>query len=348
MIEGHGDDIYAYGDSIRHNFSSNILSGVSHAGLSAHLGLYAVNLGSYPEPQPLSLEKILAEKLGVPPENVMVTNGATEAIYVIAHTYTGAVSRIVVPTFSEYEDACRLYGHAVSFVDSPIEKPIGICRDWDERCGNERSCFWICNPNNPTGKVMDKKLLKRLADENPATVHIIDQAYSDYTSKPVLDVSEAVDAENIVLLGSFTKRFSVPGLRVGYAVGCRKLMDDIKRFRMPWSVSSPAIEGAKYLLGHTDDYKIDCVALHSEAVRLAAAFRKIGIEVADTDCNFILCRLPNGFACDLKKWLVGRYGILIRDASNFHGLTASHFRVAAQSREENDLLISAVREWVAQ
>ncbi|MDE6458869.1 MAG: hypothetical protein K2L31_09780, partial [Muribaculum sp.] len=73
----------------------------------------------------------------------------------------------------------------------------------------------------------------------------------------------------------------------------------------------------------------------------------VGIEVADTDCNFILCRLPGSrSASELKEWLVDNHGMLIRDASNFHGLGAQHFRVAVQSPEADDLLVNAIKEWM--
>ncbi len=116
---------------------------------------------------------------------------------------------------------------------------------------------------------------------------------------------------------------------------------------MPWSVGGISISGAEYLIEHKDSYAIDSEGLHREALRLAEAFGEIGIDVCETDCNFILCRLPEGRRADeLKECLVERVGILIRDASNFEGLDSRCFRVAAQGREENDLLIKALKEWI--
>ncbi|MCM1076336.1 MAG: aminotransferase class I/II-fold pyridoxal phosphate-dependent enzyme [Bacteroides sp.] len=334
MIEGHGDDIYRYGEAVRHNFSTNIFSAVDHSGLMRHLSGMTECLRTYPEPTPESVEKILAAEAGVERECVMVTNGATEAIYLIAQMLRGAKSAIVIPTFREYQDACRLHEHEVTFVRS-ID---GIPAD--------SNAVWLCDPNNPTGRVTDKGELLGLIDRMPETVFIIDRAYSDYTSLPLPEACEVVGRPNVILLQSLTKRFAVPGLRIGYAIGNPIVISRLMQFRMPWSVNSLAIEGAKYLLAHADDYPINAVRLHEEALRIGKALSEFGVRATETDCNFLLCELPWGTAADLKNYLVSRYGILIRDASNFEGLGERHFRVAAQSADENDLLIKAIESWM--
>lgn len=335
MLEGHGDDIYAYEGLVKYNFSSNILSGVDHSGLTSYLSRCHFDLGRYPKPLPLSLEKELAEWLGVPPECVMVTNGATDAIYTIAFRYSGSDSMIISPTFSEYEDACQMYGHRISYADS--------LKSLSER-GYE--CVWLCNPNNPTGMVTDKDTIIASLRDHPDVVHVIDQSYSDYTTKTMFSPMDAVSEHKLLLIGSFTKQFSVPGLRIGYVVGNRELITAMKKSRMPWAVSEITSEAARYLIRHSVDYKIDSDKLNREALRICISLRKLGIVVRETDCNFLLCRLPYGTAAELKEWLVKTHGILIRDASNFRGLTKHHFRVAAQRKDENDLLVTAIAEWL--
>ena len=151
--------------------------------------------------------------------------------------------------------------------------------------------------------------------------------------------------ENLVVLYSLTKQFMIPGLRIGYAIGPVRLFNALRRLRMPWSVNSLAIEAAHFLLNNNDGIHIDRQTLHEEALQLSDALTESGIEVEPTDCNFLLARLPYKSASELKAWMVENYGILIRDASNFEGLTPSHFRIAAQSRAENDVFIKAIKEW---
>ncbi len=328
MIEGHGDDLHRYAGRVRYNFSSNILQTVDHTGLMSMLASRPELISGYPEPAPLSLERRLDSELGLPYGSTMVTAGATDAIYMIAGSCAGKTFHVCEPTFREYGDACTLHGLSEDGFD---------CAD----------VVWLCNPNNPDGKVWDRSFLEEITFRRSGTLFVIDQSYSDYATDDLVTPDYAVRAGNILLLSSLTKRFSVPGLRIGYVIGSPSLTERLMRRRMPWSVSGIAIESAMYLLDHKDEYPIDSVGLHSEVCRIARGFSEAGIKVCDTKCNFLLAELPRRSASELKEWLVDRHGILIRDASNFKGLTPRHFRVAAQTPCENDLLIEAVRIWMS-
>lgn len=335
MIDGHGDDVFRYGDKIRVNFSTNIPQGVTHTGLMSHLFGAGAIFRNYPEPEPRSVERKLAGIHGVESGNVIVTNGATEAIYLLAHAFAGGASAIVVPTFREYQDACRVHGHSMQFASSL------------EEIGSGNNIVWLCNPNNPTGQVYDKEELLGLADGNPSTLFVLDQAYALYSTREVISDEEIMCRKNVVVLHSLTKQFVVPGLRIGYAIGPAEIVDRLRRLRMPWSVNSIAIEAAHYLLQNESEYRFDSSLLHREAVRIGREMMTLGMEVSSTDCNFLLAKLPSGTSGALKEWLIENHGLLIRDASNFESLTPRHFRVAAQGAEENDLLISALREWTS-
>ena len=147
MIFGHGDDTFRFGDKIKMNFSSNVYFGADYSALKEHLMEHFDVVSHYPEPDAQSLERMLAEHLGIPENSVMVTNGANEAIYLIAQLYKGWSSIIPQPTFSEYEDACRMFNHVISY----------DVKDEMDVLPQDR-IYWICNPNNPTGNVLvDRK-----------------------------------------------------------------------------------------------------------------------------------------------------------------------------------------------
>ena len=340
MIDGHGDDIFRYGNRVKVNFSTNIHQRVDHSGLMSHLASCPELLSNYPEPEPVSVEKKLSEAYEIPVDNIIVTNGATDAIYLIARKMQGAMSTVVVPTFREYQDACAMYGHSVRFIQ---ENEV-----YDEvlSVGNA-DVVWLCNPNNPTGRAFDRKKLLKIIDSNPNTLFVVDQAYADYSVADVLIVQDVLSRHNVIMLQSLTKQFAVPGLRIGYAVAPAEIIFGLRAMRMPWSVNSFAIEAAHYLLKYRDDYHVNKYQLHEEAMGISKAFRRLGIECLDTDCNFILCRLSKGNASKLKKWLMDRYGLLIRDASNFETLDNLYFRVAAQDHESNELLIKCIEEWIS-
>ena len=145
MIEGHGDDIYRYDDLVKMNFSSNVYQHTDLTALKQHLKDSFDLISNYPEPQPRSLERLIALKEGISPEAVLVTNGATEAIYLIAQHFHGSASVIPQPTFNEYADACRQHGHIISYENN--DEMTQLPRD---------RVYWVCNPNNPSGNVLMK------------------------------------------------------------------------------------------------------------------------------------------------------------------------------------------------
>lgn len=315
MIEGHGDDTYRYAD-IKIDFSSNICVHDSHQALMAHLANRPELISHYPEPEAWSLEAMIAERLNIRPEQVVVTNGATEAIYLIAQSF-GMRPDIPSPTFSEYEDACNMF-NAQRF---------------------ERGrCCWLCNPNNPTGEVYDQRYIDRMMAEYNLVV--LDHSYEDYTDKHVMSARWGCQLPSSVQIHSMTKTYGVPGLRLGYITGHESLTRQIRRHMHPWSVSSLAIEAGKFLLGHDE---LICKPDLNEARRLQDLMQQSGdIIVTPSDTNFFLCKMLHYRAAELKDYLAKEHHMLIRDASNFKGLTPNHFRVASQKREENDALVNAI------
>lgn len=338
MIHGHGDDIT---DSrlVRVNMSSNVLTHPDHSGLFAHLAETMGDVCHYPEASPSSLEAEIARRHGVQPGEVMVTNGATEAIYLVAQAFRGAHSFVMTPTFSEYADAARMHGHRVTNLSLASSLSLG---------GEESAIVWICNPNNPTGSVMPKDELRDMIEENPNALFVLDQSYEHFTREPLFGIAEAVEMHNVVLLHSMTKHFCVPGLRIGYVTACPSLLDAIRQMRMPWSVNQVAVSAAGYLLRHRTDYAFDLDALLAERERVAEALERMRVvEVYPSQSHILLCRLRIGKAQALKEYLLEHHGILIRYAGNFHGLDDTHFRIAVQQhREDNDAFLSAFAEWM--
>ena len=332
MIEGHGDDAYKY-KAIKINFSSNVYNHVDHSGLHQHLFQQMESIRTYPEPEPYSLEKVLAERFHLSSEEVCVTNGATEAIYLIAQTFRNQISAILMPTFSEYADACRLHGHKVV----PIYNL--------NRLPDRGRLIWLCNPNNPTGEVREKEVLTACIKQNSQRIFVMDQSYEFFTQKALLTAKEAAEFPNVILLHSMTKRFAVPGLRLGYITACKELLHEIRTQRMPWSVNQLAIEAGHYLLS-SSQYDIDISLLLREKKRLVQSLLSIGgMEIWPSDTHYMLVQLRMGKAAALKEYLATEQGILIRDASNFEGLNEHFFRIATQTPEENDKLVESIKKW---
>lgn len=334
MLQGHGDDIYGYGGKVT-NFSSNIYGRFNHDGLYRYLSAHLRDVEHYPEPDASGLEAELAKDLGLGQDEVMVTNGATEAIYLIAQTFSGAVSVILQPTFSEYADACRIHKHKV-------------CHAYNLSSSADRAqMVWLCNPNNPTGTVTDRDELMRTVDAHPDVVFVVDASYEAFTDRILPTVAEMAACPNVLMLHSMTKQYSIPGLRLGYVTACSRLLQRVRLQRMPWSVNQMAIAAGHYLLCHKEDYVIDIEPLMAERRRVADRLERLGvIDVWQSDSHMILCRLRIGNASALKEFLVDNYGMLIRDAGNFNGLDKGCFRVSVRTAEEDDRLVDAIGEWI--
>jgi len=318
MINGHGDDGYRY-PRIVADFSSNICPGKNYQLLMAYLATRPELLGHYPEPDAGSLQRAIAEKEGIDPECVIVTGGATDAIYLLASIFV-VESVIPQPTFSEYEDATNLFGAKRA----------------------EHSVIWICNPNNPTGDVYQQHDIERMLDDHLMVV--IDQSYEDYTDEFVMTARQATATPRVIQLHSFSKSYGVPGLRLGYITASKEVTAYLRSRMRPWSVSALAVEAGKFLLEHDE---LRCRPDLNEAQRLRDRLSQIPhVLTQETKTNFMLCQLEAGRASDLKEYLARQHGLLIRDASNFKGLTQCHFRVAAQSPREDDALVDAIGEYV--
>ena len=335
MIYGHGDDTYRYGEKVKMNFSSNIYQKADLTELKQYLATRLDAIGNYPEPEPKELEELIAEKLEIPASMVMVTNGANEAIYLIAQLYRGWASVIPQPTYTEYADACRMFDHIVSYE-----------RTDELNILPEDRIYWICNPDNPTGNVMLKQLLAYVIKKHPRFLHVIDQSYADYTLQPMLKPKELLDCYNVMILHSLSKKYCIPGLRLGYMTASPIIIERLRDIRQPWTVNTLAIEAGKWLIKNDPKVIPDIKDYIAEAQRLHDELQAIdGIMVMDTKTHYMLVNIDWTTSLELKNWLIENHGILIRDASNFHGLDAHCFRVAAQSPEENDALINAIKEF---
>jgi threonine-phosphate decarboxylase len=339
MIEGHGDDRYRYGD-IRADFSSNIPGGIDHTALREHLAAHLSLVEHYPEPEPRTLEAVLAASLGLSPAEVVVTNGATEAIYLTAHLLSGGaatVAAVTEPAFAEYGDACRLHGVKPLPIAEPYDPPAG-CRS-----------LWCCNPNNPTGKTWERTRLLHAVDTRPEVTFVVDQSYEAFTRMETLAVAEAAARPNLIVIHSMTKRYAIPGLRLGYLTASAELCGRVRSLKMPWSVNALAIEAGRFLSSERGSEGFSLEATLAETARLARELSATGVlHPQPTDTHFMLVEIApgKGTAAELKEWLVRRHGILIRNADNFRGLTPRHFRIATQSPRDNDLLIDALKQWI--
>jgi len=334
MIKGHGDDRHQY-KAVKANFSSNVCTDGVHASLLSHLQAALEHLHHYPEPCAETLTARLAQHHHLAAEELLVCNGATEAFYLLAQHYRGARSLIFIPSFAEYEDACVSATHSITYVENHLYATTNY---------TDADLVWLCNPNNPDAYCYDFERLGEIIKANTQSLFIIDEAYIDFACGQQSFIPLFATLQNVVIIRSMTKRYAIPALRLGYLIGSEKLIEGITEHLMPWRLNALALSAGEYVLSSDYEDDFDPKAIIQRCAALQKALGKIeGIEIYPSQASFFLLK-SNVPAALLKQRLIDDYGLLIRDASNFRGLSPYHFRIAVQSEEHNALLINALKE----
>jgi threonine-phosphate decarboxylase len=338
MINGHGDDRYLFNYKILADFSSNVYYEGCSAGLQQHLSDCLYKLNNYPEANAQRLQQALAEWHGITAGQVLVSNGATEAFYLVAHAYRRQSATIIIPAFAEYEDACQANDLQLQYLP------------WEQLHADtvfNTDLVFFGNPNNPTGAVLSKADIHTLLVRHPNTVFVIDEAYVDFTEQDISMVSAIGQYPNLIVIKSLTKTYSIPGLRLGYILSTEAIINKVLTSKMPWSVNALAIEAGLYIASHRDELALPIGTLRQDTRQLTETIKALGhITVLDTHTNFFLCRTTKGSAAALKQHLLQTSGFLIRDAANFKSLTPQHFRIATQRPAENALLVKSISAWI--
>ena len=340
MLYGHGDDFYN-AKEVKINFSSNVWHGANLSKLQEHLIEHFDAITRYPEPDAASLRRLLARRHEITEENIIMTNGSVSAFYLLAQAWRGAKSLIFVPSFSEYEDACQLHEHEITFFSNAT--------DLSELSLEGQDFCWICNPNNPDGKLFHRSELIRLIAAHPDTTFIIDQAYVAFTTEDLLKPADVKTYKNLILVYSISKAYNIPGVRIGYIVADPSFTVRMNKYIIPWSVNAIALEASKYILIHPAQFTLPIRKWQRETTDLIYSLRKLpGLQVIPSAATFFLVRLKKGTASELKQFLLDNYGILIRDASNFRGLDETYIRISSQRTDENTKLAEAIEAWLKQ
>ncbi len=339
MIYGHGDDGYRYAIKFTANFSSNIWHEGTSEQLLSHLSKQLPLITNYPTPNADILTQQAANHHQLNTSQVLITNGATEAFYSIASLFREKTVAIGIPTFSEYEDACTRAAMKIRYYDrSKI-----LDTSFDEEL------VFLCNPNNPDGYTNTITEIEKLVTKFPTTTFVVDEAYIDFT----FSINSCIDLlkkyNNLIIVKSLTKLFSIPGLRLGYILCSKQLGSKFQHTTIPWNVNTLAIEAGKYIFSSYDVLLPTMGKLLKYSQQLQEQIDAIdGFTVIPSTTNYFLVQLKTPDASSLKDYLVHSHQLLIRDASNFRGLDNHYIRIASQSPEKNSLLVKALQEWSLQ
>ncbi len=297
-----------------------------------------VNLVNYPDPDAKMLRQFLSTKLNIKSDSIICGNGSTELIYLVPRALKPEKVLIASPTFSEYERACKI-GNELRVKSYELREENGFSIQPDGFVSAMNGCdmAFLCNPNNPTGHMLEKDAvltIARTAEEMKCYL-VVDEAFIDFASDNSV-VREVQNNPYLIVLRSLTKFYALAGLRVGYGVFNEEVIESIRELKEPWTVNNLAQHSAIAALGDTQYIKATMNLIRHEKKYLENSFNNMGITFIPSEANFYLIKLnPAQNVCNKLK----EKGILTRDCSNFKGLDRSYIRVAVKSGKENQRLI---------
>ena len=216
--------------------------------------LRQVDLTTYPDPENLELREALSGHLGVAPQRILMGNGSTEIIHLLARAYltptAGAAAETALllnPTYGEYLGACRLAGANIFNCNARFSRESSQVFSWDineirQHIVAQRAALtFICNPNNPTGVYLPESDIRCLAEAagEAGGLLVVDEAYINFVTE-TRDSLPLVDDSPVVVLRSMTKDYALTGLRLGYAVASEEVIARLASFQPDWSVNSLA------------------------------------------------------------------------------------------------------------
>ena len=305
------------------DFSASVSPLGPPAGLWA--ALQQVDLTAYPDPECLELRESLSRHTGAAVDSILVGNGSTELIHLLAQAYLspgaggGKAALLLTPTYGEYAGACAWAGAEALTLTAQRDKGFA----WDLAAAAEiiqsrrPALVFLCNPNNPTGVYLSREETAALAAAvaQSGGMLVLDEAYVNF-------VADSWDAlallremgDNLVLLRSMTKDYALTGLRLGYAVAAPGVVAQLAARQPDWSVNSLAQAAGVVALADADYLPQARAAVAAAKDYLIRELTALGYAVMPSAANFLLVSVGDGAA--LRERL-RRRGLFVRDGASF-------------------------------
>ncbi len=316
------------------------------------LGKALNQLQHYPEMYADSLVKQIALLGNQPESRILAGNGSTELIYLLVRVLKPKTALIVAPAFTEYQRAVKVYGGKVDFCHTRYENNFVLETDLLIK-GLEKGpdILFMGNPNNPTGSLLRPEELRPVlvAARQSGTICIIDEAFIDFADEQASMEPLVEEFENLVILRSLTKIFSLAGLRCGYLLASSMLVERLRYHQEPWNVNSLAIAAAREALGDQPFQEETRRFITRERDFLLQHLTRIPfLQTFPSRANYLLMKLDRKYSSrQLSDFLRRECRMLIRLCTDFTGLDDSFIRIAVKNRENNLKLVAAMEAFFA-
>lgn len=334
----HGGDIYR--NQVKLDFSVNVNPlGVPQSVKIALLEAIEA-CSEYPDIRQEALKTAVSDMLAIQKEHILFGNGASELFMAVVHALKPKKTVIPIPSFYGYEYAAKACDSSISYYEMKKENGFSLDAGIFEVLDESVDLLFLANPNNPVGGLLSKVFMKQLFEhcKKQGIYVVLDECFLDFCGQDSSVLAGYVEFPNVIWIRAFTKIFAIPGVRIGYLINSdEELLRHIAGQLPEWNLSTFAQNAGlacvmeQEYVTQTRDY------VEQEGAFLSEELRNMGFEVYPHVANFLLLytELPL-YERLLKK------GILIRDCSNFHGLSKGYYRIAIKRREENEQLLKTI------
>ena len=337
----HGGDIY--GQQILLDYSANTNPYGTPQAVKDAIAHALDDIHHYPDPYCRELVQAIAGHENTHPEWILCGNGAAELIYAFCEAVKPSCALELAPTFSEYSLGLKRFGTRLvryelkEEADFTPDAGLPACLE-----AQKPEAVFICNPNNPTGQLMDGRLLRAVLDwcrDHRARL-FLDECFMDLCEGGQ-SMKELLGAyPEMIILKAFTKSYGMAGVRLGYCMCADSaLLRRMSETVQPWNVSTLAQRAGIAALGESAFMEKTRTTVFAERKWLSRALEALGFRVCPGHANYILFRGPIGLDAALRS-----RGIAIRSCENYAGLDAGWYRIAVRLREQNEMLIAAIRQ----
>lgn len=303
----------------------------------------------YPDHGPAS-GSILSQLTGINPANLIAANGSTEIITILINSQMPGPMVCPIPTFGRWTDLPIDLGHTLATYQRKSSQKFELVVDDFVAFAKKSAArsLVICNPNNPTGVLTPKKdILEIISRLQHLDLIVIDESFMPFADDPDLDSieREAPDLPNVIVVKSLGKALGWHGVRLGYAVANRTLIDKLRPQVPYWNINGIAAFALNLILNNRQEFDASLQKVVNDRRYLEASLRTIpGLTVYPTQCNFAFLRIPahlDGSA--LRNRLAAEHKLFVRECGNKIGSCHTFFRVAARPKADTDVLINVLR-----
>lgn len=299
-----------------------------------------LRVNDYPDTTYLGLRKLLSGYCHTGLDQIIVTNGADEALDIVVKTLLDAGDEVVIPfpTYSMYKVSSEIMGAKAIFVPRSDKFDLNL-NSIEEKLTKKTKIIFICSPNNPTGNSASSEEIASLIERDPNCTVVIDEAYFEFSGKTSSYLLNKYS--NLLLVRTFSKAFSMAGVRVGYILSSADSANKLNLVRPPNSVGILSVFMAEQALRDLGSMKKNVRAIVEERDRMSEVMSRTGgCEVFPSEANFIMFKPKHVAAKKLHRNLMKK-GFVLRDLTGIPS-TRNCLRVAVSERKVNDSFLKAL------